>query len=184
MRALGLLGLSLLVLWLPTHHAGAQNEIYNETSLTRQLDRDGDGTLDENRGLDPRTLDEIWFPSWQSDIPRSTVGTGDAVVIDPCNNMTGSGLSGGNQFVCGVIGKNFDGMLVMNFFNRFADLLLMFLVPLLLFFVIQSGVRLITVEEPTERARTRKALIRGIIGLLITVVAYSVVKTLYFFLTQ
>jgi hypothetical protein len=161
-----------------TYEPPSPNE-YDTNSLTRQYDTDKDGNLDV-RGLDPRSMDETWFPSWRLNAPNQNDGDSGSM----CGYASGNQLFGGNHFVCGIIGQNYDGNLVMSFFNRFSEILIKFVAPIALFFVIQAVVGMIIVTDSSRRAAIRESFLNGIIGLGLIIIAYSLIKVVFFFLTQ
>ena len=130
---------------------------------------------------DFRLMDDVLFPSWQ---PSN--------IYDPKRDSQPSDsrtslrqiLDKGNHYVVGVIGSNNEQFLLMDFFSRVADLMIILIVPIIFIILIYNGIQWITDTNGSNRSKVSTNILNSIIGLVVVACAYSLVKIIYFILTQ
>lgn len=89
---------------------------------------------------------------------------------------------GGEEPIAGVIGDNADGKLAVNYFGRITDILIKFVTPLFLVFLIAAGVKMIVAGDNTEEVeKGKKVILYGVIGVIVIILSYSLVQSLYYF---
>jgi len=141
--------------------------------------------IDTTNDLDFREMDEILFPSWR--------GLDDVLELQSNNeaaddmDVNAESNSDKTPFVNGIIGVNYDQNLLMDFFSRFADILIKFVAPVMFFFLIFTSIRMIVASgksAASEREIAMKYFTNALIATTMVVLAYSFVKILFFFLIQ
>ncbi len=84
--------------------------------------------------------------------------------------------------VDGVIGKNTDKNLILQYVPPIINIIMKIIAPIVLVMFIISGMRFISANGNDEDLQKAKALfVDGFLGLIWIVAGYSIVKAIYFF---
>lgn len=89
------------------------------------------------------------------------------------------------EAISGVIGENADGKRAFQYIPRITDLLLKFLAPIMVGLVIFAGLRFIYAgSDEEEITKSKNFFIYASIGLLFIVLSYSIMRAVYFLLSN
>lgn len=82
----------------------------------------------------------------------------------------------------GVIGENEDKKFFMNYIPRIIDIFLKFVSPMILIVLIVAGARMIIAGDDSEQVeKAKKVIIYSVIGVVLILLSYSIMRAVYFF---